>query len=231
MSRNSTPRARRMSTVRDDVARGQRQVLGAGPGVEVEVLVDLRALLADGRLVERELHPVVAAGDDLAHQRRVLGGDVVADELGHVGEAHDPVVEVHPLVHPAELDVADDVVERLEQPARRALRPHDRRVGGRRSRAGTGRRSGSGRPGCGGCRRRSAMAAIRTVPCSSDSSCGSSRTVAPCARACAMHRSTSGTSRAMSTMPSPCARWWSTTGLVGSTAPFSTKRAAPERST
>ena len=54
---------------------------------------------------------MVTAGDDLAHQRGVLGGDVVADELGHVREAHDPVVERHPLVHLAELHVADDVVE------------------------------------------------------------------------------------------------------------------------
>ena len=121
MSRNSTPRARSASTVREDVVGGQRDVLGAGAAVEVEVLVDLRALLADRRLVERELDPVVAAGDDLAHQRGVLGGDVVADELGHVGEAHDAVVEVDPLVHAAELDVADDVVERLEQPL--AARP------------------------------------------------------------------------------------------------------------
>jgi hypothetical protein len=73
-------------------------------------------LLGDGRLVERELHPVVAVGDDLGHQRGVVGGDVVADELGHVHKAHDLVVEGDPLVHLAELDIADDVVEGLEQP-------------------------------------------------------------------------------------------------------------------
>jgi len=54
---------------------------------------------------------VVAVGDHLAHQRRVLGGDVVADELGQVGEPHDPVVEVHPGVHLAKLNVPDHVVE------------------------------------------------------------------------------------------------------------------------
>ena len=64
---------------------------------------------------------MVPVGDHLAHQRRVVGGDVVADELGHVREAHDPVVEVHPLVHVAELDVADDVVEGLEEPLRLTL--------------------------------------------------------------------------------------------------------------
>ena len=90
-------------------------MLHAGAAVELQVLVDLRLLLALGGLVERELHPVVAARHHLAHQRRVLGGDVVADELGHVGEAHHPVVEGHPFVHVAEFHVADDVVERDER--------------------------------------------------------------------------------------------------------------------
>ena len=58
---------------------------------------------------------MVAARHHLAHQRGVLGGDVVADELGQVGEAHDPVVEGHPLVHGAELHIADDVVKRDER--------------------------------------------------------------------------------------------------------------------
>ena len=135
---------------RADVGRGERQVLHAGAAVELQVLVDLRLLLADGGLVERELHPVVAARHHLAHQRRVLGGDVVADELGHVGEAHDPVVEVDPLVHRAELDVADHVVERDE---RRRVR-RGRRCRAPRTRAGRGRGSGSGRPACARCRRR-----------------------------------------------------------------------------
>jgi hypothetical protein len=120
VSRNSTPfldaARRRSAGCRWSPARGA----GRRAAVELEVLVDL-ALLGDGRLVERELHPVVAVGDDLAHERGVVGGDVVADELRHVHEAHDPVVELDPLVHLAELDVADDVVERLEQPLRRPL--------------------------------------------------------------------------------------------------------------
>jgi hypothetical protein len=73
---------------------------------------------------------VVAVRDDLAHQRRVVGRDVVADELGHVGEAHDPVVEVDPLVHGAELDVAHDVVERLEEPLGSTLALLVRRAAG-----------------------------------------------------------------------------------------------------
>ena len=40
------PSAPIASTVRDDVVGGQRDVLGAGAAVELEVLVDLRLLLA-----------------------------------------------------------------------------------------------------------------------------------------------------------------------------------------
>src|SRR4051795_1531277 len=76
-----------------DVVRGERDVLEAGPAAELEVLVDLRLPLAQRRLVQRKLDAVVAVGDNLRHQGRVVSRDVVADELGHVHEAHDPVVE------------------------------------------------------------------------------------------------------------------------------------------
>ena len=58
---------------------------------------------------------MVAVRDHLAHQRGVVGGDVIADELRHVHEAHDPVVEADPLVHLAQFDIADDVVQSLEE--------------------------------------------------------------------------------------------------------------------
>ena len=96
-------------------------MLHAGALVELKELVDLTLLLGDRRLVEGELHPVVAVGDHFAHQRRVLRGDVVADELSHVHKAHDPVVVAHPLVHLAQLDIAYDVVQRLEDPLRRTV--------------------------------------------------------------------------------------------------------------
>ena len=102
-------------------------MLDAGAAVELQVLVDLRLLLRDRGLVDRELDLERAVGDDLRHQRAVLGGDVVAHELLHVGEAHDLVVEGHPLVHPAEFDVADAVVDGLEGALGGRL---DDRVGG-----------------------------------------------------------------------------------------------------
>ncbi len=151
-----------------------------GPAVELQVLVDLRLLAGHRRLVERELDLAGAVGDHLAHQRRVVGGDVVADELGHVGEAHDPLVELHPLVHPAELDVADDVVDGLEEPLRLQARvdrrlPVDDRPAGDEAGQERARRSGTGRPACGGCRR--TWRWPRTGPCRArrSSSCGSVR--------------------------------------------------------
>ena len=89
-------------------------MLNAGTAVELQVLIDLRLALGDRRFVERKLHPVVAVGHNLRHQRRVVGGNVIADELGHVHKPHDPVVETDPRVHLAELDIADDVIQSLE---------------------------------------------------------------------------------------------------------------------
>ena len=60
---------------------------------------------------------------------------------------------------------------------------------------------------------------------------GSRTTVAPAERACRMHWSTSGTSSAMSTTPSPWAAWWATSGLSGDTAPLSTNLIDPDLST
>src|SRR5919198_3577435 len=98
----------------DDVVRREGDVLDAGAAIEVEVLLDLALAPALGRLVERELDLPPAAEHDLRHEGRVLGGDVLVGEVDHLPEAHDALVEADPFVHAAELDVADDVVDRLE---------------------------------------------------------------------------------------------------------------------
>ena len=115
MLRNSTPRCLQLGDRAHDVARGDREVLGAGAAVELEELVDLRLALALGGLVDRELHAAVAVGDDLRHQRGVLGRDRLIGEVQHLRHPEHVLVELDPRVHVAELDVADDVVER-EQP-------------------------------------------------------------------------------------------------------------------
>ena len=131
----------------------------------------------------------------------------------------------------AELDVADDVVEGLEEPLGLALALDARRRPRRRSRAGRGRRSGERSTSVCRVSPYVAIAAIRTVPCSSVMSSGSRTTRGAGAAGLGDALSTSGTSSAMSTTPSPCLRWWSTSGLSGSTAPLMTNRIEPERST
>jgi hypothetical protein len=115
MPRNSTPFSRAAGPS-DDVLGPQRDVLRPGLAVVVEELLDLALLLAGRRLVDRELHPPVAVGHDLRHQGAVLGVDDLVVVVDQLGEAEDVAVVVDELVHVAELDVADAVVdlERLQ---------------------------------------------------------------------------------------------------------------------
>ena len=82
-----------------------------GPAIEVEILFDLRFLLAFGRLVDGELHVAVAVGHHLRHERGVFGGDVLVVEVLVEREAHDVGVEIDPLVHLVPAHVAHHVVD------------------------------------------------------------------------------------------------------------------------
>ena len=82
--------------------------------IELEIFIDLRLLLALGRLVDRELDAAVAIAHHLRHQRRVLGADRLVVEREDVGEAQHILVELDPGIHPAQLDVADTVIDILE---------------------------------------------------------------------------------------------------------------------
>src|SRR6187551_2547186 len=95
-----------------DVLGLQRDVLDAGPAVELEVLLDLALPLSLGRLVDRELDLPLAVRHHLRHERGVLGRDVLVREVRELLEAQHARVEVDPLVHATELDVSDDVVDR-----------------------------------------------------------------------------------------------------------------------
>src|SRR5512133_1350697 len=122
-----------------DVAGLDGDVLDPRAAVEVQVLVDLGAFLALGRLVDGELDAPVAVPDDLGHQGRVLGRDGLVAEVDQLGEAQDPLVELDPPVHLAQLDVADHVVDGLQADRRQ-------RVGHR----GPGGEPGQERPGVAG---------------------------------------------------------------------------------
>ena len=113
-----TPRLLQRGDGADDVLGLQRDVLHAGAVVELEVLLDLALALALGRLVDRELDLPAAVRHHLRHERRVLGLDLVVAEVDDVRHPEDALVELDPVVHAAELDVADHVVERLQADAR-----------------------------------------------------------------------------------------------------------------
>src|SRR5581483_8890382 len=101
----------------DDVRRLDRDVLRAGAVIELEVLLDLALALALGRLVDRELDLPLAVGHHLRHQRGVLGRDVFVAEVDHLRHPEDAFVELDPVLHPAELHVSDDVIERQQPDA------------------------------------------------------------------------------------------------------------------
>src|SRR5712691_1727895 len=98
----------------DDVLAPQSDVLAAGHPVPVEELLDLALLLAGRRLVDRELDPAVAVGHDLRHERAVLGVDDLVVVVDQLAEAEDVAIERDELVHLAEPDVANAMVD-LEQ--------------------------------------------------------------------------------------------------------------------
>src|SRR6476620_3588643 len=112
----------------NDVLRLQRDVLDAWPTEELEVFLDLALALALSRLVDRELDLSLAVRHDLGHQGRVLGVDLLVREVDDVREAHRPLVELDPVIHASELDVADDVVDRPQADTAdwgTAVRAHD----------------------------------------------------------------------------------------------------------
>ena len=86
-----------------------------------------------GRLVDGELDLPRAVRHDLGHERRVLRLDLVVAEVEDVRHPEDPLVELDPLIHPAELDVAHDVVD--ASPGRRPC-ARGRSTRRRRTRAG-----------------------------------------------------------------------------------------------
>ena len=99
--------------------RRKRDVLHARTVVVVEVFLNLRLAPAGGRLVDRELDAAGAVLHHLRHQRRILGRDLLVVEVHQLREPHRLGEELHPAVHLAQLDVADDVIDGGETDRRR----------------------------------------------------------------------------------------------------------------
>src|SRR5207247_10441270 len=89
----------------DDVARGQRNVLHAGPAVVIQVFLDLRPGAPAGGLVDGKLDPLVAVGHDFGHERGVFRADVRVVEVLVDAEAQDLVVKPSPGVDLAPADI------------------------------------------------------------------------------------------------------------------------------
>ena len=193
-----------------------------GALVELEVLVDLRLAPALGRLVDRELDAAVAAGDDLRHQRRVLGRDRLVGEVDHLGHAEDVLVEADPLLHAAELDVADDVVDREQQVLVRRVGAGDRLEAGEERAVVAGAVDerverlavGGDRGACGPCRGRRRRRAARR------------RWARRGRRPRRWAWSTSGTESAIERTPSPWRAWWRAISVPARSVPVSTSRIA-----
>src|SRR5205085_12387319 len=64
----------------DNVIRRERTMLDTFAVVEVEILFDLRLLLAFGRLIDRELNKAVPVAHYLTHERRILRRDILVVE-------------------------------------------------------------------------------------------------------------------------------------------------------
>src|SRR3989454_2446966 len=100
-----------------DVLRPEGDVLGPRVQVPVEEFLDLALLLAGRGLVDGELDPPVAVGHDLRHQGAVLGMDHLVVVVDQLAEAEHVAVIGDVLVHLAQPDVADAVVDLEEAQA------------------------------------------------------------------------------------------------------------------
>src|SRR5207245_4650587 len=76
----------------EDIAREQRDMLHAGPVMEIEILLDLALLSTLGRLLDRELDGERIVGHHDAHQGAVLGGNIFVIKAYEAAEAQHATV-------------------------------------------------------------------------------------------------------------------------------------------
>ena len=98
----------------EEVAGVHGNVLHPWSAVELEVLVDLRALQTLGGFVDRKLDDPGPVPHHLRHESGVLGADGVIVEVLEECEAEHALVELDPVVHLPEFHVRHNVVDELE---------------------------------------------------------------------------------------------------------------------
>ena len=86
-------------------------MLNPGPLMKIEILFDLALAPSRSGLIQRKLQNVSLVGHDDAHERTVLGGDVLVVEAEITMKTEDPGVPLGPFVHPSRLDVSHDMVD------------------------------------------------------------------------------------------------------------------------
>ena len=206
-----------------NVVGGERDVLHAGPRIEIEILFDLRFLFAFGRLVDGEFDVAVAVGHHLRHQRGVFGGDVFVVEVLIEREAHHAGVEIDPLVHLVPAHVAHHVIDVEQADGARDVVVFDARG----SREETGPCSRCARQRCGWCRRRCECWRELRGRVRQQTICGSSTLTAPRLVVSCQAWRASSTQSAIARTPSPC--WWmcSAIGCWLRSGVVSTKRILP----
>lgn len=93
------------------VIGAEGEVLDAwGVAVPVEVFLDLALAFAGCGFVDGDFDEALAAAHDFGHESGVFGRDVLVVEVFEHLEFHNVFIELHPVVHFAEFDVADEVV-------------------------------------------------------------------------------------------------------------------------
>ena len=114
MSRKSTPALLHRRDRADDVLACSAMCWTPGPWLNSRYSsIWLLRLPSAGSLIGNLILPLPSAITfDISG--RVLGLDLVVAEMDDVRHPEDALVEADPVVHAAELDVADDVVERRE---------------------------------------------------------------------------------------------------------------------
>ena len=80
-----------------NVVRGKSNMLDAGPGIEIEIFLDLRFAFSFSRLVDGKLDIAVAVGHHLRHEGGVFGGDIFVVEVLVEPESHHMCIEIDPL--------------------------------------------------------------------------------------------------------------------------------------
>src|SRR5260370_41651287 len=79
--------------------------------IEVQVFFDLRFTPSLGSLVDSEFDTPAAILHHLGHQRGILGTDCAVVQVNELREAQNTLVECHPLVHLAQLDIAYNMID------------------------------------------------------------------------------------------------------------------------